>query len=158
VTTRPASGEDEPFLLRLTTRLGEFPLPHWRTPDEVARADHAILLAALKSGSDDTAILVAELAGAGPAGYIFATTRRDYFTGKPHAHVEVLAVEPAAEGRGVARVLMTAIEDWAAGRGYRAVTLNVFERNDRARALYQRLGYQVETLQYLKPLPGPPRP
>jgi ribosomal protein S18 acetylase RimI-like enzyme len=158
VSTRPARAEDEPFLLRLTTRLGEFPLPHWRTADEVARADHAILLAALKSAGDDTAILVAELAGAGPAGYIFATTRRDYFTGEPHAHVEVLAVEPGAEGRGVAGGLMTAIEEWAAGRGYRAITLNVFERNDRARALYQRLGYQVETLHYLKPLPGPPLP
>ena len=157
VTTRPASPEDEFFLLQLTGRLAEFAVPEWRTAAEVTGADHAILLEALRAGDDDTAILVAEAEGVGPAGFIFATTRQDYFTGEAHAHVEVLAVDSRAEGQGVARALMTAIESWATGRGYRIITLNVFDGNHRARGLYQRLGYQVETLHYLKTLGAAPR-
>jgi GNAT superfamily N-acetyltransferase len=47
---------------------------------------------------------------------------------------------------------MDAIEEWARRRGYRWVTLNVFDRNARARALYDGLGYDVETVHYRKTL------
>ena len=86
-------------------------------------------------------------------GYVFATTRHDYFTRAAHAHVEVIAVTREAERRGVARLLMEAIEQWARRRGYRHLTLNVFDRNTRAKALYDSLGYQVETVHYRKTLP-----
>ena len=84
------------------------------------------------------------------AGYVFATTKHDYFTRAAHAHVEVIAVEEGAERRGVARSLMDAVEQWAKRRGYRWVTLNVFDRNSRARALYEKLGYLPETIHYRK--------
>jgi GNAT superfamily N-acetyltransferase len=66
--------------------------------------------------------------------------------------VEVIAVTPDAERRGVARALMDAIEEWARRRGYRHVTLNVFDGNARARALYGSLGYQAETIHFRKSL------
>lgn len=151
MTTRQARSEDEDFLLHLTTRLGAaFPVPAWRTPAEVAAADHAILLAALHHPDEATCILIAEDPAGMPAGYVFATTREDYFTHEPHAHIEVLAVEPAAEGRGIGRRLVEAAETWAKGKGYRRMTLNVFHTNTRARALYERAGYQPETLHYHK--------
>ena len=53
-------------------------------------------------------------------GYVFATTREDYFLKTPQAHVEILAVEEFAEGRGVAR------------------------------GLYEHLGFQPETVHYIK--------
>jgi GNAT superfamily N-acetyltransferase len=47
---------------------------------------------------------------------------------------------------------MDAIEQWAGRRGYGWVTLNVFDRNSRAKALYDSLGYELETVAYRKAL------
>jgi GNAT superfamily N-acetyltransferase len=158
---RPASPGDEPFLLALTARLAAFPVPHWRTRGEIAAADHQILLEALHHPGPESLVLVAESPAGFPAGCIFVSTKRDYFTGRPHAHVEVLAVVEAAQGRGVARALMNAAEEWAKARGDDAITLNVFDRNAAARALYDRLGYEPETVHYRKgltPAGNPPCP
>ena len=152
VTTRAARADDEAFVLVLTDRLAAFPLPGWRAATDIARADHDILRAAFRQPSPDTLLLVAEDGGGSRVGFVFATSRRDYFTGSPQAHVETLALEERAEGQGVARVLMTAVEAWARQRECAAVTLNVFEANARARGLYAHLGYQPETLHYIKPL------
>ena len=86
------------------------------------------------------------------AGYLFATTKVDYFTGRPHAHIEILAVTRDGEGHGVARVLLRGAEAWADTRGYDLVTLNVFSQNQAARAVYDRLGYQPELILYRKGL------
>jgi ribosomal protein S18 acetylase RimI-like enzyme len=150
VTIRPAHPGDEAFLLGLTAQLGAFPVPHWRSREEIAAADHAILLEALRQPSPATSLLVAEDPPGTPAGYVFSTTREDYFTHEPHAHIEVIAVEPTAQGRGLGRRLLQATEAWARGRGYRRITLNVFATNVRARALYEKAGYEAETLHYHK--------
>jgi GNAT superfamily N-acetyltransferase len=152
VRVRPADPGDEPFLLGLMARLAEFPTPAWRSPAEIAAADHAILREALHRPRPDAIIRVAATAEGSPLGYVFATTQIDYFTKEPIAHVEVLALAPEAEGRGLARLLMENAESWARERGYRRVTLNVFDGNSRARGLYQRLGYLPETIHYLKEL------
>ena len=149
---RPADPRDREFLLRLTDELAAFPVPPWRTPEEIARADHAMILAALTEPTPHTAIIVAEDPAGTRAGYLFVSTHRDFFTGRTHAHVEVLAVDPAARGRGLARALMDQAEAWASGMGYEWITLNVFNGNDRARGLYEHLGYWPETIHYRKGL------
>lgn len=149
---RAATAADEAFLVSLSQRLGDFPVPHWRTPGEIATADHAILHQALHQPGPETLLLIAELPGHGPVGAVFATTRTDYFTGEPHAHVEALALEPRAEGLGLARQLMARAEEWARSRGYRRITLNVFDTNTRAAGLYRKLGYEPETVHYHKSL------
>jgi ribosomal protein S18 acetylase RimI-like enzyme len=153
LTIRPARHDDEEFLVSLLPRLADFPLPAWRTADEIAHGDRQILLDALHGKIEHSAILVAEFSPGGErAGYVFATTKHDYFTRAAHAHVEVIAVEGGAERCGVARALMDAIEQWAKRRAYRWVTLNVFDRNTRAKALYDSLGYEPETIQFRKDL------
>ncbi|MGH7703387.1 MAG: GNAT family N-acetyltransferase [Gemmatimonadales bacterium] len=149
---RPARPEDKSFLLALTERLAAFPVPGWRTPAQIANADRQILLEALRTAHPDATILVAETAPGDRVGYVFATTREDYFLKTPQAHVEILAVEERAEGQGVAGALMRAFEEWARGRGCGAVTLNVFDTNQRARGLYEHLGFQPETVHYIKRL------
>lgn len=59
-------------------------------------------------------------------------------------HVTGLAVDPACEGRGVGRALMEALIDTARERGGRRITLRVFAPNERARRLYERLGFELE--------------
>jgi GNAT superfamily N-acetyltransferase len=151
ILLRAARPEDEPILLELTRRLALFQPPPWRTREEIILADHPILVGALRHPADAHSIIVAEVGGQ-LAGYVFSTTKQDYFTGRDHAHIEVLTVAESAEGKGVGRALLQGAEAWARTRGHAHITLNVFAVNDRARALYERNGYGQETVHYLKPL------
>jgi GNAT superfamily N-acetyltransferase len=152
LTIRAARPEDRLFVIALTARLADFPRPAWRTADEIALADRALLSEVLEERRSDAVLLVAESATDGPVGCVCATSRSDYFTQRVHAHVEVLAVDRRAQGRGVGSALMRAVEEWARARGHTFVTLNAFASNDRARDLYERLGYEPETLHYRKAL------
>ena len=149
---RPAVPADEVFLIALTARLAEFDVPPWRTRAEIAGADRDILLDALHRPSADTVILVAEEPAGTPAGCVFVSSKVDYFTHASHAHVEVLAVDASVERRGVGRALLDAAERWAVARGDAHITLNVFWQNRQARAVYDALGYEPETIHYRKAL------
>src|SRR5512136_1178496 len=93
---RPARQDDEAFLVALLPRLSDFPLPAWRTAGEIAQVDRHLLHDAITGVLPHSAILVAELSPGGERlGYVFATTKHDYFTHAAHAHVEILAVEAA---------------------------------------------------------------
>ena len=149
---RPVREEDRAWVLSLAPRLGECPLPPWRTQAEVGGGEGRTLMEAIPTPPEGCALLVAEDPGKRPRGFIYLESHADYFTHRPYAHIGSLAVDPAAEGRGVARALVAAGEEWARARGFDRITLNVFDGNSRARRLYERLGYSVETLHYLKPL------
>ncbi len=151
---RAARAGDLPVLLALASRLAEFPVPPWRTGSQVIEAERATLTRALEAASPDAPLLLAEDAAGRTLGFIYLETQADYFTARPHAHVSILAVAAAAEGRGVGRALLAAADDWARQREHPFITLNVFAHNTRARAVYERLGYGPETVRYVKPL-GP---
>jgi ribosomal protein S18 acetylase RimI-like enzyme len=148
---RAAAPTDRDAILRLSERLGDFPVPSWRTAAEIAQADHHLLLQALRATAPERVLLVGESDGT-VLGFVLVVEREDYFTHERLAHVEDLALDPAAEGRGLARRLMDEAEAWARGRGYGRITLNVWAQNTRAIGLYQRLGYQPETVHYIKAL------
>jgi len=151
VLLRPATPADEAFLTLVTRRLGDVPIPSWRTAEEVAAADLRQMIPAVERADQGTVVLVAERAGT-PLGCLFVATEDDFFTGRPGAHVEVVAVAREAEGQGLARLLLDAAERWARGRGYDNMTLNVFVANQHARAVYEHLGYQAEIIRYRKTL------
>lgn len=152
IVLRPAVPGDAEFLISVARRLGEVPIPSWRTPHEVAVADLDQMLAAVGRGDDDSLVLLAESNIGNPLGCLFVSPETDFFTGAPGGHVEVVAVAAEAEGRGVARRLMEAGEAWARERGYHFLTLNVFVANERARSVYEALGYSPETVRYRKSL------
>jgi ribosomal protein S18 acetylase RimI-like enzyme len=52
-------------------------------------------------------------------------------------------VEPEWQGRGIGTTLMRHVEEVARARGMRAIRLFVAKENERAAALYRRLGYVV---------------
>ncbi len=54
-----------------------------------------------------------------------------------------IEIEEAQRSRGFGKAAMTAAEQLLAGAGFRAVALNVFGFNERARGLYDSLGYRV---------------
>lgn len=53
-----------------------------------------------------------------------------------------LFVAPHARGRGVGTMLLDAVAAEAAARGYAELRLDVIDRNPRARALYERVGFR----------------
>ena len=62
-------------------------------------------------------------------------------------YVDMVAVDPQWEGRGVAAALMRFVGDEARRRGLAALTLYVIDRNEHARAVYRHLGFtKVHTL------------
>ena len=48
--------------------------------------------------------------------------------------------------------MIRAAESWARRRGYPTLTLNVFEGNRHARDVYEHLGFQPDTVRYIKKL------
>lgn len=57
--------------------------------------------------------------------------------------VQTIAVAPEYQGRGVGTALLAALLEEAAARGCREVFLDVRADNDRARALYERFGFEA---------------
>lgn len=154
---RPARVEEREFVLGLAARLAQgFALPQGRSSEEVVRAEERALAVALDRPTAETALLVAERPGGGRGGIVYLQQQLDYFRQRPHAHVAILAVGADLEGQGAGRALLKAAEAWARDQGFDMITLHVFVDNHRARAVYERQGYEPETLRYVKRL-GPDR-
>ena len=62
--------------------------------------------------------------------------------GEPAAAVHRLMVHPAAQGRGLAKLLMAHAESLARAQGFRSIHLDCFTANPAALGLYERLGYR----------------
>ena len=150
IRIRAASQEDEALLVACATRLTTFELPPWRTPDSIATADAREMMAAVRAGSPDNEVFVAERAGT-PVGCLHVLGDTDFF-GNRHAHISVIATTESAEGTGVGLALLEHAEAWSRDRGYSLLTLNVFAANDRARRFYERAGMAAEMMKYVKPL------
>ncbi len=152
IIVRPSSPDDEAFVLATAERLVAFPPPPWRTPREIVAGEARTLAAHFRTPTRDATCLVAQDAAGAPLGFAFLEVVQDYFTAEHHGHIGILAVGAEHEGVGVGRALLDAAERWASARGFRRLTLNVFDANQRARAVYEHVGYRPETLRYVKTL------
>ena len=136
VRVRAARPDDTAFVAGLVPRFVEHGLAGGHTREEIVTGTTAVLSAALRSANPGELFLIAEDAEGTPAGFVFATTERDFFTGEPYVHVSEIAT--AQSGGGAGGALMDAVEQHARDRGYRIVTLNVIEENAAARRFYAR--------------------
>jgi GNAT superfamily N-acetyltransferase len=154
IIVRGGTAADRDFVIGTARRLAAFGPPPWRSIMEVVAGEVRCLDDFFDGGTPDPGgptLFLAEQSG-DSMGFAFLEPAVDYFSGEAHGHVGMIAVTEAAEGRGAGAALMRAAEEWARSRGYPKLTLNVFEGNQRARQVYERLGYQVETLRYVKHL------
>jgi GNAT superfamily N-acetyltransferase len=150
IVIRSATPADREFVLGTTPRLASFGPPPWRQAGEIVAGETRTLETFFASPPQGSALLIAEGAGGQPLGYMYLQSGQDYFTGERHGHVGIIAVALTGEGKGIGHALMLAAERWARSNGYRRLTLNVFEGNARARRVYEHLGYEVETMAYVK--------
>jgi ribosomal protein S18 acetylase RimI-like enzyme len=88
-------------------------------------------------------VLVAEPSGGEPGGYTMVTFSFDLEFGGRDAFVTELFVAPHLRRKGLARSLLAAAEVEAARNDVGALHLLVLPDNDRARALYAKVGYAV---------------
>ncbi|MEO8432352.1 MAG: GNAT family N-acetyltransferase [Acidobacteriota bacterium] len=149
---RGGTPQDEAWLLPLSARLHDFGPPRWRDRPEMDAAVARAIGEALKAGSADAPVFVAEDPDGRPLGFVHMHELTDYFTGETHGHVSDIVVASDGEGRGVGRALMAAGEKWSRERGHRLLSLNVFGDNARARRLYDRLGFELDTSRLIKVL------
>lgn len=76
-----------------------------------------------------------------PLGCLWLGEAVDQRTGLKQAYVFLLYVEPAHRRKGLGTALMAHAQQWAKQQGYGQIGLQVFEDNQSALALYQKLGY-----------------
>lgn len=150
IVIRAATIDDGAWILPLSSRLHDFGPPSWRPREEMDTAVAASIEAALRAPEAGQVVLVAQDRGGHPLGFVHVHSAVDYFTHETHSHVSDLAIRSEAEGRGAGRALMAAAESWAVARGHRLLTLNVFDANQRARRLYDSLGYEPDTTKLVK--------
>lgn len=58
-------------------------------------------------------------------------------------HLDILCIDPAAQGRGFGRLLLRAIQQHFASQGATHVTLESLTGNDTANALYRAEGFEI---------------
>ncbi|MEM7324154.1 MAG: GNAT family N-acetyltransferase [Actinomycetota bacterium] len=152
VTTRAATAADATAIESLLPRLAAFdPLPPGRARDDLWRPDLAGLQTWASGERPDTSVRVAttgeDVVGAG-----IVTYGPDPFTEALNAHLLAIVVAPSVDGHGIGQRLMAELDDDARRRGAATMSLNVFVQNERARALYARLGFHEELIRAVRPL------
>jgi len=156
ITVREGTDADRDFVVDTARRFAAFGPPPWRSALEVVGGEVRCLDDFFDGRLEGRTLLIAEPPGGPPLGFVFLEPAVDYFSGDRHGHIGMIAVSERAEGQGAGAALMRAAEAWARANRFARLTLNVFEGNARARAVYERFGYQVETLRYVKPIELPP--
>lgn len=63
-----------------------------------------------------------------------------------------IVIDEQRRGEGLGRAAMFAAEEIALREGWTALGLNVFGHNSRARALYESLGYEIDSMSMTKVL------
>ena len=151
-TERPATADDGEAILALMPRLAAFEVPDSRTAEHLWMHDAALLRRWVDGETNDCLVHVVEDETGRIVGFAMVSLRPEMLSREPSAHLEAIAVGPAAEGKGIGKMLLDAIEEDAVSRGALTMTLHVFSRNTRARAFYERSGYDGELMRYIKPL------
>lgn len=71
-------------------------------------------------------------------------------SGDRYVHIFLLYVAPAHRRQGIGTALMDLAQAWATEQGYPKIGLQVFAENQAAVSLYNRLGYQPQSVLMLK--------
>ena len=154
ITTRKALLQDAAFIAEHARRLLDFELPEWRATEknEMIKADINHIIKALQADNANDSVFIAEDAANKPMGFIRLGMQTDYYTGEQHAHINDIVVTAEAEGKGAGKLLLEKADEWAKDHHARWISLNVFNENLRARSVYEKAGYKIEWVKYLKTL------
>jgi GNAT superfamily N-acetyltransferase len=100
--------------------------------------------------SSDTPLWWAETLSNQSVGCLWVGNAIDQATGDRHPHIFLLYVLPEHRRHGIGSALMRYVETWARERGDCQIGLQVFQTNEPALTLYEKLGYKVQSLWMVK--------
>jgi ribosomal protein S18 acetylase RimI-like enzyme len=151
-TLRFATAADASAIRALLPRLAAFTLPTHRQPEHLWESDAELLDQWAIGMRPDVFVQLAQDHDNRVLGATITSLRPEPLSHAPSAHLEVLVVDDSAVGQGIGSALMREMERESRSRGATVLTLHVFANNARARALYERAGFDGELLRYIKPL------
>lgn len=151
-TIRTATPADLNEMLALFPRLAAFRLPPKRNPKDLWQGDADLLTRWSRGDAPQCIVHVAVDRHNAICGVAMTQLREEILSHEPSAHLEVVVVDDRAEGNGIGPALVAAAESGARQRGALSLTLHVFATNERARRLYERLGFDGELIRYIKHL------
>lgn len=152
IKIRAADAGDDDFILSLVARFVDFDLPRWRKHPECAAGIRRDLKRTLVETPSNESLFIAENIEGERIGFLRLQKTRDFFSGKSNCHISDLAVAKAHEGQGIGRALLDHAQTWAKKHRCTLITLAVFPGNARARALYERAGFDLDLLRMAKPV------
>jgi len=149
---RLATGADADFIRGGSARLAENSRLDWLPEEATDRFAAAGCESAVEAiGRHDQIVLIAETAGE-RLGFLHAYLDISAFTRESVGYISTVVVTAEAAGRGAGRLLIEKAEQWVRDHGCELITLEVFAENRTARAVYERLGYQEQTLKLARRL------
>ncbi|HEY9697699.1 MAG TPA: GNAT family N-acetyltransferase [Trichocoleus sp.] len=87
-----------------------------------------------------------------PIACLWIGTAIDQIQGERNTYIFLLYVSPAHRRQGIGFALMQLVEDWAKARGDQQIGLQVFQQNQPALNLYEKLGYKSQSIWMVKQL------
>jgi ribosomal protein S18 acetylase RimI-like enzyme len=151
-TIRFATAADASAIRVLLPRLAAFTLPTHRQAEHLWESDAELLDQWATGMRPDVFVQVAHDHDNSVVGATITSLRPEPLSHAPSAHLEVLVVDDSVAGQGIGSALLREMERESRTRGATYITLHVFANNARARALYERSGFDGELLRYIKPL------
>ena len=143
---------DAPAIEALLPRLADFEAPVRLSSEEVWMGDARVVAAWAAGDRPNTIVRVATDAAGTVVGAAVGTMLGDVFTLEPTIHLEIVTIAERADGHGLGRELMAQIEAEGRDRGATVMSLNVMTANDRARAVYAKLGFDEEMIRCARSL------
>lgn len=142
---RKAREQDIDAILELNRQIGEI---HFTQAPQVfcppSPEERAFLLAAI--AAEGRLFCVAEQEGA-VAGFL--TARIDinetipFLSKEPICRIGTLVVDEGHRSRGIGKALIAHCDEWGKAQGASQLRLEVMAFNERAKALYERLGFKM---------------
>ena len=150
INIRQAVPEDEPQILGLLPYLADFDIPPRRDPQDLWSGDADMARQILTGQISTSFIDVAVHSDGHLIGLIMVSMREELLSHAASAHLEAIVVNPKVRSMGLGKRLMRYCEQRARDLGAGSLTLHVFQRNQRARALYAGQDFDEELIRAIK--------
>ena len=149
---RPGRLADVDAIAKMLPDLANFEMVEGRNPRDLWEGDLATLHRWRDGMEPSLMVHVAESAAGGVDGFTMVRLREEPMSHEASSHLEAIVVHENARGAGLGKKLLINAEQRAKSAGAKTITLHVFEKNERARAVYRKSGYVEEMIRDIKVL------